>query len=333
MKIYPWQLPQWQRLRSTYECNRFPHGLLLTGPSGIGLQHFSRCLSAALLCDAFTENGAEENDSRDWLLFNSGNHPDYVLLEPEEEGKQIKVDQIRALIEFLQLTSQYGKKKIAIINPAENLNRNAANGLLKTLEEPPENSLLILISHRPSSLPITIRSRCQTILFQKQNDPLTCQWLKEKVGDEYDIQQILALAGSPLSALALIESDEIGKRHELLNDLISLQKGKEDPIKVADKWNALGADNIVISLQRFFIDMLRLKISSQPPRLQNTDLTQNLHQLIKRLDLFQILACYEFLGQTKSRLNSGVSFNTLGLLEEFIIHWQAVDTLSGGKNQ
>lgn len=333
MNIYPWQISQWQRLRQANETDRFPHGILLTGPSGIGLAHFAHCLAAALLCDAFAEESAEENDSRNWQLFSSGNHPDYVLLEPEATGKQIKVDQIRDLIEFLQLTSQYGKKKVAVLNPADNLNRNAANSLLKTLEEPPENSLIILISHRPTSLPITIRSRCQTIHFEKQNDVATRQWLENKTGDGQDIKQILDLAESPLAALAMLEDDEIENRRQLLEDLIILKNRKEDPLEIASKWNTLGADKVVISLQRFFVDMLRLKISQRPPRLQNTDLTENLHQIIKRLDLFQLLACYEFLGRTKSQLNSSISFNTQGLLEEFIIHWQAIEPLSGGKSK
>ncbi len=336
MKIYPWQHEQWQRIRAAYDSERFPHALLLSGPYGIGLGQFARTLAAALLCDAFDVDGADESDSRDWQLFLSANHPDYCLLEPEEEGKQIKVDQVRELISFMQFTSQYGRKKIGIIEPADNMNHSATNGLLKTLEEPPSDSLLILVCNQPSLLPITIRSRCQTIHFSSYNDSETLTWIESKLKktgqkninlegiDQENIKLALGLTGAPLSAIEFLEADHLAERDKLLDDLTSLQQGKVDPLVVAGRWNKDGADHTVQCLQSFFLDMLRLKIMQLPPKLLNKDLSQNLRQQIKRLDLFELLGCCELLGQIRRYLNSNISYNTQGLLEEFVLHWQGL---------
>jgi DNA polymerase-3 subunit delta' len=235
LAVYPWQVEQWQHLRSVSKNGRLPHALLLAGPEGIGLGHFARCVSASLLCASNNEEGYPCGSCKGCHLRQAGNHPDLFLMEPEAKGKQIKVDQVRDLIVFITLKSHSGGYKIALIAPAGAMNRNAANTLLKTLEEPPPQSLLLLLSHRPALLPITIRSRCQLLVFKGSMSKETTSWLIEQSDVPVNNPALLlSLAGgAPLRALALIEDGRLEFRGTVLDDLEALQRNKADPVRVA----------------------------------------------------------------------------------------------------
>ena len=152
VNLFPWQVAQWQLYEHAIANNRLAHALLLSGPAGMGKNRFANFLAASLLCNAPDEHLYPCNQCKSCTLYNAGNHPDINYIQPEDEGKQIRVELIRELIEFINLKSQYERYKIAIIDPAEAMNRSAANTLLKTLEEPPALSMLILVSHRPELL-------------------------------------------------------------------------------------------------------------------------------------------------------------------------------------
>ena len=332
MEIYPWQTQQWLRLKSSNEQARLPHGLILHGRSGMGLNHFAHCLAAAVLSDGFTESGVAEQETRDMQLLETGNHPDLKVIEPEEDSSQIKVEQVRELIEFLQLTAQYGRKKIALVSPADRMNHNAANALLKTLEEPPGDSLLILITHRASALPVTIRSRCQQVDFNLEHATEIINWLQENYELDDSLETLLQLAGAPLKVAELHESGALQQRNALFEDLKSLLKRRQDPVTTAEKWLAQEPLLLTEQLISLIADMLRLKISPHPAKLQNLDFIQNLHPVIKRLDLLQLLSCYDASLSLKSGLESRISYNKQALLEEFILKWQQLELTSGGKS-
>ena len=112
-------------------------------------------------------------------LIKAESNPDFIKISPEEEGKAIKVDQIRGLIEKIALTSHGKTYRVIIISPADALNINASNSLLKTLEEPPANTILILITDKPSKLMATIRSRTQMIRFELPDTEQSMRWLSE----------------------------------------------------------------------------------------------------------------------------------------------------------
>ena len=329
MNVYPWQQSQWQRVAQAIAADRLSHGLLLHGPAGIGLTRFSRVLAARLLCvrpDAEPACGA----CKACTLLDNGNHPDLELIEPEEAGKQIKVEQIRDLIDFMHLKSQYGKYKIAVIEPAEAMNNSSANTLLKTLEEPPATSLLILNSHDPQRLPVTVRSRCQSIEFSLAGDTTAAAWLGEQINDSgMDPEQLLQLAGAPLAALDMVEGKQIEQRQQLVDDLAHLGRSDTDPIAVAGRWAKLETAVTVRWLQRLFMDMLRLKLSEQPPGFGSSDVIGRLRPLVNGLDLREIVSCCQLLARINAQLNSTVTYNKQTLLEEFVFLWREVAT-SGG---
>jgi len=122
-----------------------PHALLLEGPAGIGKQAFAQFVTDALLCEKTASVGAC-GDCAVCSLTQTGNHPDISYTQPLGDSDVIKIDQIRELVTWLQLTPQYHSYKVAVISPADAMNRNAANALLKTLEEPASKDFCLQLS-------------------------------------------------------------------------------------------------------------------------------------------------------------------------------------------
>ena len=155
-EVYPWQENLWQQLAGRAQ---HAHAYLLHGPAGIGKRALAERLMARLLC--LSPSGLDAcGNCKSCHLLAAGTHPDNFVLEPEEADKPIKVDQVRELVEFVVQTAQLGGRKVVLLEPAEAMNLNAANALLKSLEEPSGNTVLLLISHQPSRLLPTIKSRC-----------------------------------------------------------------------------------------------------------------------------------------------------------------------------
>lgn len=331
LTLLPWHQPQWLQFAQSMENDRLSHALILSGPHGIGLRNFADVMTASLLCRAKSEHYLPCGICKSCELFVSANHPDIYKIEPEEEGKQIKVEQIRELIEFINLKSHYEGYKVAMVTPADNMNRSAANTLLKTLEEPPELTIFILLSHRPDMLPITIRSRCQKTWFKPVYDRSALDWLEQRLEDPARANEFLKMSGgAPLAALDLPENNVIDKQVIIIDDLELLQNSRQDPVKVAEKWNAYGSNQVLSWLLQLFGDMLRIKSHSQPLRLYQSDVFTRLQHLTNRLDLSRLMLCHDLILKNYSLGMGQISYNTQGLLEDFIIYWQYQTYHSGG---
>lgn len=155
-------LVQWNRVMSAKEHHRMPQALLLIGPRHVGVTSFASALAADLLCKA-DYNSCCSCDS--CHLLRVGTHPDYLLIQPESNGGVIKVDQIRALQDDVYQSPKRSRCRVIIIEPADKLNVSAANALLKILEEPPSAVYFILVAEHVGTLPATILSRCQRMVF------------------------------------------------------------------------------------------------------------------------------------------------------------------------
>lgn len=324
LNIYPWQETQKQRLLELQKQDRFPHALLLCGPEGIGLNQFAQTFAMQMLC--LSKDTASENacgNCQSCLLFNAGSHPDVSIIEPEEKGKQIKIAQIRELIKYVTLKSFSEKIKIAIIEPADAMNRATANALLKTLEEPPSQSMLFLLSHRPSSLPITIRSRCQRIDFAPAYNETASSWLKQQsVESNLSPELLLRLSGGgPLKALSLVEEGQLEHRRTLVKDLKLLSQKNYDPVQIASSWQALGVENIFVGLMRIIQDLIRLKLLQERANLVNLDLKEDLQDLVNSLDLLALVRNYNFVLFKYQQSTAPMNYNVLSLFEEIVVNW------------
>jgi DNA polymerase-3 subunit delta' len=247
---------------------RQPHALLLQGPQGTGKLEFAMTLAQSLLCQKkmFCGLGCEGCASCHW--FEQGNHPDFRLLQPEilspqedsdkdgskKPSRYITVDQVRGLSDYFHLSSHQGGHRVIVVHPAETMNQNSANALLKSLEEPQGKILFLLISHKPQHLLPTIRSRCLVL-----NAPLpaiaeSVKWLQQQGVN--DPMPLLSQAGfAPLHALRLArEASAAGEYGRFLQDI--RQPAAFDVLALAERMQKVEVASFVHWLQQWTHDLL-----------------------------------------------------------------------------
>lgn len=202
--ILSWHKPVLQELAGRRQSERLPHAMLLTVGSDPEATALAAALPHFMLCDNYNACGL----CRACRLLEQGAHSDYHRCQPEGSSKVIKVDQIRTLLNFGAKTANYGAGKVLILAPASALNRNAANALLKFLEEPPANTYLLLISSRTSQLPATVMSRCQKLTVARPDPTQALEFLQNRGLSDQRAQTLLRLASNePLLAIEIEESD------------------------------------------------------------------------------------------------------------------------------
>jgi DNA polymerase-3 subunit delta' len=235
----PWHDDHWSRLQARRQRDAMPHALLLCGPNGLGKRAFAQRFVQGLLCGQSTQ-GEACGQCRTCLLLAAGTHPDLIRLtfglrKDGVQRSEIVVDQIRGLSARLAMSSQFGGWQVAIIDPADALNSAAANALLKTLEEPAAQTLLILVADAPWRLPQTIRSRCQRIEFQLPGTAAALAWLEaEGVGDA--AAALTAAGGNPGLARMWAQEGALDRRLEVRKDLAALAAGRGQPTEVVKRW-------------------------------------------------------------------------------------------------
>lgn len=260
--IYPWQQQQWQYLMKRKDSAKLPHGLLLTGARGLGKYHFALAFAELLLC--------EHNAETAQRLIQAGNHPDLHILQPEATGKAIKVDQIRTIIDITARRSHQGGYQIIIIEPADAMNINAANALLKTLEEPLGEVIILLITDRPALLPATIRSRCQKLGFHAPTKEVAHKWLQQHIDNNID--NLLALTNNaPLLALQLGKDNTYAQYQTIANALMDLITGKIDALKFSSLCLDMEQHTLLNYLQMLLLDMLRGQFTKKTAITVNTN--------------------------------------------------------------
>ncbi len=208
-----------EQFASAWASRRLHHAWLLAGPKGVGKASFAHAAARRVLADAggpaFDLPGVETPDDHPIVkLVEAGSHPDMrwlQRLENERTGnlaRNISVDQVRELGEFLTLTSALSPWRVAVIDTVDELEPSGANALLKILEEPPANTIFFLVSHAPGRLLPTIRSRCRRLEFQALSDDAMASILQAHASDvsEAERRKIIAMSfGSAGRALAFAE--------------------------------------------------------------------------------------------------------------------------------
>lgn len=203
MCILPWQTEARERLQAALAGGRLPHALLLQGPDGVGKEWFAAAIAAALLCTGRSARLEACGQCAECLLTHAGSHPDLHWVRRPEDRRTISVDQVREIAERLAMTSMRRGRRVAIVTPAHAMTPNAQNALLKTLEEPAADTLLMLVSSRPSALLPTLRSRCQRIDLPRPAEQAARTWLATQLGSEPSARLLELARGAPLRALAL----------------------------------------------------------------------------------------------------------------------------------
>jgi DNA polymerase-3 subunit delta' len=195
ISIYPWLEKPWQQLQRLAVRQKMPHALLLSGTLGIGKWQLAQHLAHALLCQQPLTPLAACGHCRSCELLAIGNHPDLFAVQADTERGNIKIDQVRSVATFINQTPHTASQQVVLLHPAEAMNLAASNALLKTLEEPSPNSVLILVTHQITSLPATIRSRCQLIRCPAPSDKELQQWLAQTMPEQSasEVQDFIGL--------------------------------------------------------------------------------------------------------------------------------------------
>ncbi|MDX1434637.1 MAG: DNA polymerase III subunit delta', partial [Gammaproteobacteria bacterium] len=289
-------------------------------PAGTGKQRFAAALAARLLCAGAGERPC--GACRSCHLAGAGTHPDLHAVSPEEDRRQIGIEQIRALIEQVGLTAHFGGAKVVVLHPAEMMTRAAANTLLKTLEEPPGDSVFVLVADAASRLPATVRSRCQIVDFPLPAAAQALPWLAERLGGAGEPERLLALAdGAPMAALALAEGGGLATREAVLEDVLALIAGRGDPVSTAARWEKLGPGGVLAWLGSLTCDAIRLKNGRTAHKLTHADRASAMHDLARGLDLKALFEVLDLVTEASRAVAGRASLNELLLLERITIAW------------
>ena len=284
--IHPWNEPAWRVLLGGLD--RLPHAILVSGQKGIGKLEFASALAGRLLCETAGPMAEACGTCQGCRLFGAQTHPDFRLIEPEALGAQgasavvaedpeeksagpakrakpsieIKVEQIRDLADFLNIGSHRAGRRIVLVYPAEQLSKNAANSLLKALEEPPSGAMFILVSNNPTDLLPTIRSRCVVVALRVPAAEIGGAWLAAQ-GVAGAKGWLKFYGGAPLLAKAKLDAGPIDTLAELLgaspNDrgrLLGKIKEREDIARLID------------ALQKYSLDRALVAAGAAPKYLQ-----------------------------------------------------------------
>jgi len=346
-EIYPWLTPQWQQLMALRQNKRMPHALLFTGVSGLGKTSLAHALGHALLCKQPMNDknmgdqntaGTEANNGKacghcsSCQLLAADTHPDYYHIKPlpPEKSKSkkpvlsIRIDAIRELCSKLSQTSQMGGYRIAIIEQADMMNVASANSLLKTLEEPGDNTLLILLSANPNRLPVTIRSRCQQLKIATPEFSQVETWLQEK-GEFTNAEQCLAAFSlahqAPLAALSVVEETE---QRTLLASALLARFNRENVLDYSLKLSQGDKQQLLVWMLDWVNDLVYLSTAASSAnehhsRLVNRENQQQLSQLAQRVNRVRL---FDLQSQILQTLQQGaIALNPQLLWENLLLSW------------
>ncbi len=311
----PWQQGVWQRLQPALASGRMPHALMLTGAPGIGKYHLARLLSAALLCRDITPDSLPCGQCASCSQLAGGAHPDFRELTPEPEKQTISVGQVRAFSRTRYLRPQIGQARVGLIHPCERLHPSAANALLKTLEEPPAGSHILLITEQPSAIIATIRSRCQVFKVPVPDAQALSSWLQTQ---PQTVVPALALArGAPLRALTLLEADMVRLQGQWLEDFSAFAAARLGPSGLAQRWKEYPLKQLLDWLYLCVADVLKVAYGVADEFFANREQSQGLRTLAGSMDAAKLRRAMPRLIKARRMLDSNA--DTLLILEQLMI--------------
>lgn len=319
---YPWQTQQWQYLSNRYQADHLPHALLLSGAKGLGQHDFALAFAKLILCEQGKQSNSACGKCRACLLIQANSHPDFYQVQPEEEGKQIRIDAIRETVKQLNQTALQNNYKIILLQPAEALNVAASNALLKNLEEPAGKTLFFLVSNELSQIAATIRSRCQLVQFSAPNKETAKQWLQPLLKQGQNSELLLTLAEqAPLQALALAYEDRLQEREQLFTHLNQISNNKAVPSQIAVKWLKHDAKELLNGFINIVVDCVRINMGMPSNAILNSDKIEFIKQLAKNISVMKLFGYLDELYQLRGQLNQTAQLNQQLLLENIFCKW------------
>ena len=253
--IPAWLAGERERLQGALTAGRLPHALLIHEAPGTGGEWLASWTAQLVLCTERSE--APCGHCTACRKVAQRQHPDLIPVGLVEESTQIRIEQVRELSADLTLTAHQGGYKVGILSPADSMYRFAANALLKTLEEPPPSTLLILVATQPSRLPATILSRCQRVRVRAPHRAEATAWLRAVRG-EADWNAVLAVLGeAPLLAAEADPAKVIDTAAQMRRELIEAGSGSCDPVALAERWTRSELPLLLACFENWITERIR----------------------------------------------------------------------------
>lgn len=313
-RIMPWHQSLWGRLQEGRRRGQLTHAMLLRGRAGFGKRQFADAFVARLLCEGQEDFAC--GHCRGCALMAAASHPDLCKVFPEEPGKAIRVDEIRGLIQYFALRSHYGGFKVALISPADVMNRAAANALLKLLEEPPAGGIIILLADRAERLPATIRSRCQQFPMDRASGEELLAW--DGLGGEVAqrAEAIARAGGSPLAAQSYADPTLATVVASLSQTMAAVLDGRTSPLAAATQYAKSELLLVIDQLLRLAHELLLLQQKAPLPlEKAGRRPAAGLQSLADQLDSVRIATFIQQLLATKQLRLSSPSLREVDLGE------------------
>ena len=285
---------------------RVPHAVLLAGPVGVGKRAAATWIAARRL-------GVDVDAPVPEYPVPNLEHADLHWIAPLEDKQTIGIEQVRDLVAEFNLTSYEGHGKVAIIEPANAMTHNAANSLLKTLEEPPGDAILVLVADRAGRLPATIFSRCQRIDIALPGEAEGLAWL-DQLQPGADWRTALKLAGgAPLAAVGAL--DELDTHAKMSREFAGVARGRLSPLEVAGNWVKLDTAFVLDWLARQVQEAILLASGgAQSPATPAID-----ESVLKRMDTRNLFCYLDIINRLRGQPKG--SFNVQLTLETLLIDW------------
>ena len=291
--------------RERIRHGRIPHAVLLAGPPGVGKRAAARWIASGYLGKPEVSLPEDPQPIPE--------HPDLHWITFPEDKQSIGIEQIRDLVHELNLTSYDGGGKVAVVEPANAMTVNAANSLLKTLEEPPGDSILVLVADRVGRLPATIFSRCQRIDFAPPAESESLAWLDRLQPGAAWAEALRVAGGAPLAASAAL--DELETSAGMARDLNALGKGSGSPVEVAARWNKIGPAFVL----NWLAQQIKLAVVANSAGRNHAPGLAIEESVLRRMDRRNLFCYLDIINGLRGQ--PGGSFNVQVTFEGLLIDW------------
>ncbi|UZE97837.1 DNA polymerase III subunit delta' [Alkalimarinus alittae] len=325
---YPWQASQWDKLTTVFSSGRLPHALMLSGVGGTGKTLFADTLANLVLCEQAYDNNQGNpgpvpcGRCKNCHLVQAEAHPDIRYFSPEEKSTIVKVDQIRQLNEYISKSSQQGGYKVAIIHPAEAMNTSAANALLKSLEEPSQKTLIILVVDHPGRMLPTIRSRCQVVDFPMPNHQQSMAWLSQALPESALLEDLLLLAaGSPIKAVELAGSEAVAQKQSMIADLAKVLKREVTVVSVAAKWQKYELQLVLAWNVTWLQQLIRFSMTKDAQLVKDDTLLKMIQYLAEKHSAARFYELLDKVQTTCDLVARKTNPNHQILIENVLVGW------------
>lgn len=336
-EFFTWQESLWAEHIQALASNRLAHALFLIGSEGTGKKNYALNLAAKVLCSNVTEEGRACGQCHscqlvDAVLHRDGVHPDLHIIAPEKRGGFIKVDQIRALDSIVRQSAQLSGYRVIIIEKASRLNINAANALLKNLEEPGSQTLFLLLGDSFSGVLPTIRSRCQVLAMPQPSVDESIEWLRGKALSKIQAEEAIQVIGNrPLLISTLIEEELLSDLVKVVPQLAALVTSRIDSVSLAENWLQFPKAWLMLVLQNALHRLAMLSTVSKTLESE-TVLQQAENILLEHMDTKQLCYLQQGVGHIANLLNTSANPNQSLLFIDWLQQFRTMKQINVEEN-